>query len=48
MSPAPRRTEAGRRVVAAKEATGTSWQKIADALDRSLVWTTSALLGQQR
>ena len=41
------RLEAGREVVAAKDATGTSWQQLADTLDRSLVWTTSALLGQQ-
>ncbi len=41
------RLEAGREIVRAKEATGVSWAKLAEALDRSLVWTTSALLGQQ-
>ena len=41
------RLAAGREIVAAKEAKGVSWQQLADALDRSLVWTTSALLGQQ-
>ena len=47
MSDSMDRLEAGREIVAAKEATGVSWQQLADALDRSLVWTTSALLGQQ-
>ena len=41
------RLEAGRAIVAAKDAKGMSWQQLADALERSLVWTTSALLGQQ-
>ena len=41
------RLEAGREVVRAKEAEGVSWQELADALGHSLVWTTSALLGQQ-
>ena len=41
------RLEAGREVVKAKEAKGLTWQQLADELDRSLVWTTSALLGQQ-
>lgn len=41
------RLEAGRVIVAAKEAKETSWQQLADALGRSVVWTTSALLGQQ-
>ncbi|MEJ2869034.1 cyanase [Actinomycetospora sp. OC33-EN08] len=41
------RLSAGREVVYAKDAKGLSWQQLADALDRSLVWTTSALLGQQ-
>jgi cyanate lyase len=41
------RLEAGRAVVAAKDAKGMSWQQLADTLGRSLVWTTSALLGQQ-
>lgn len=47
MSPTHDRLSAGREVVLAKEAKGLSWQQLADALDRSLVWTTSALLGQQ-
>lgn len=41
------RLEAGRAVVVAKDAKGMSWQQLADTLGRSLVWTTSALLGQQ-
>jgi cyanate lyase len=41
------RLEAGREIVRAKEAAGVSWAELAKALDRSLVWTTSALLGQQ-
>lgn len=41
------RLEAGREIVRAKEAAGVSWAQLAEALDRSLVWTTSALLGQQ-
>jgi cyanate lyase len=41
------RLEAGRDIVRAKEARGIRWAELAKALDRSLVWTTSALLGQQ-
>jgi cyanate lyase len=41
------RLEAGREIVRAKEAKGLSWAQLAEALERSLVWTTSALLGQQ-
>ena len=41
------RLEAGREIVSAKEAQGVSWQQLADKLGMSLVWTTSALLGQQ-
>ena len=41
------RLEAGREIVRAKEAAAVSWAELAKALDRSLVWTTSALLGQQ-
>ncbi len=41
------RLEAGREIVRAKEAKGVSWAQLAEALDRSVVWTTSALLGQQ-
>ncbi len=41
------RLRAGRAVVTAKRTTGVTWQQLADAMGRSLVWTTSALLGQQ-
>jgi cyanate lyase len=41
------RLEAGRDIVRAKEEKGVSWAELAKTLDRSLVWTTSALLGQQ-
>ena len=41
------RLEAGREIVRAKELKGLSWAQLAKELDRSLVWTTSALLGQQ-
>ena len=47
MSDRDDRLEAGRDVVRAKEAKGISWAQLAETLDRSLVWTTSALLGQQ-
>ena len=47
MSYAMDRLEAGREIVAAKDSRGTSWQQLADGLGMSLVWTTSALLGQQ-
>ncbi|MFD4672607.1 cyanase [Lentzea sp. NPDC058450] len=40
------KTEAGQAVLAAKARLGLSWSAIADALDRPLVWTTAALLGQ--
>jgi cyanate lyase len=38
--------EAGQAVLAAKGRLGLTWASIAEALDRPLVWTTSALLGQ--
>ena len=41
------RLAVGREIVRAKDAAGVSWQQLANQLDRSLVWTTSALLGQQ-
>lgn len=41
------RLEARDAVLRAKTRSGQSWQDIADAVGRSLVWTTSALLGQQ-
>ena len=47
MSDKDDRLDAGREVVKAKEAKGLSWQRLADELGMSLVWTTSALLGQQ-
>jgi cyanate lyase len=34
-------------VQSAKARSGVTWQQLADAVGRSLVWTTSALLGQQ-
>jgi cyanate lyase len=41
------RLEAGREIVRAKQEKGLTWAELAETLDRSLVWTTSALLGQQ-
>ena len=41
------RLEAGREIVRAKQDKGLTWAELAATLDRSLVWTTSALLGQQ-
>ena len=41
------RLEAGREIVRAKQDKGLTWAQLAEKLDRSLVWTTSALLGQQ-
>ncbi|HWN29248.1 MAG TPA: cyanase [Actinomycetospora sp.] len=41
------RLEAGREIVRAKQDKGLTWADLAATLDRSLVWTTSALLGQQ-
>ncbi|MDQ2728573.1 MAG: cyanase [Actinomycetota bacterium] len=38
---------AGARVAAAKTTSGVTWADLAQALERSLVWSTSALLGQQ-
>jgi cyanate lyase len=40
------RREAASVALAAKHRLGVSWQKIAETLDRSLVWSTSAVLGQ--
>ena len=40
------KTEAGQAVLAAKVRLGLSWAAVAEALDRPLVWTTAALLGQ--
>ncbi|MDT7726644.1 MAG: cyanate lyase [Actinomycetota bacterium] len=47
MSTTMTRLDAGRDIVEAKDAKGITWAQLAKALDRSLVWTTSALLGQQ-
>jgi len=41
------RLEAGAVVRRAVRRSGTSWAALAEALGRSVVWTTSALLGQQ-
>ena len=41
------RREAAAAALAAKHRLGVPWQKIAATLDRSLVWSTSAVLGQQ-
>jgi cyanate lyase len=40
------RREAASAALAAKHRLGVPWQKIAETLDRSLVWSTSAVLGQ--
>jgi cyanate lyase len=41
------RREAAAAAVAAKHRLGVPWAKIAETLGRSLVWSTSAVLGQQ-
>ncbi|WP_456320083.1 cyanase [Mycolicibacter senuensis] len=41
------RSEITEQIVAARLAKGLSWQELADAINRPVVWTTSALLGQQ-
>jgi cyanate lyase len=40
------RNEITERIVVARLAKGLTWQQLADAIDRPVVWTTSALLGQ--
>ena len=40
------RREAASAALAAKHRLGVPWQKIAETLNRSLVWSTSAVLGQ--
>jgi len=40
------RDECAEAVLAAKLAKGLTWQQIADAVGRHVVWTTAALLGQ--
>ena len=41
------RDEITEQIVLARLAKGLSWQQLADAIGRPVVWTTSALLGQQ-
>ncbi|HEY1840348.1 MAG TPA: cyanate hydratase, partial [Mycobacterium sp.] len=41
------RNEITEQIVLARLAKGLTWQELADAIDRPVVWTTSALLGQQ-
>lgn len=40
------RNEITEQIVVARLTKGLSWQELADAIDRPVVWTTSALLGQ--
>ncbi|MCW2685690.1 MAG: cyanase [Mycobacterium sp.] len=40
------RDEITKDVVAARLARGLTWQQLADAIERPVVWTTAALLGQ--
>ncbi|QLL10000.1 cyanase [Mycobacterium vicinigordonae] len=40
------RHEITEQIVVARLTNGLSWQQLADAVDRPLLWTTSALLGQ--
>jgi cyanate lyase len=40
------RNEITEQVVVARLAEGLTWQELADAIDRPVLWTTSALLGQ--
>ncbi|HEU4361748.1 MAG TPA: cyanase [Mycobacterium sp.] len=40
------RTDLTERIVLARLANGLSWQELADAIKKPVVWTTSALLGQ--
>ena len=42
------RAQATEAILEAKEGRGLRWADLAEAVGRSLVWTTSALLGQQR
>lgn len=41
------RDEITEQIVLARLAKGLTWQQLADAIGRPVVWTTSALLGQQ-
>ena len=40
------RNEITEQIVVARLARGLKWQDLADAVDRPVMWTTSALLGQ--
>jgi cyanate lyase len=40
------RNEITEQIVVARLAKGLTWHELADAIDRPVVWTTSALLGQ--
>ncbi|MCW2521215.1 MAG: cyanase [Mycobacterium sp.] len=40
------RDEITNEIIAARLAKGFTWQELADAIDRPVVWTTAALLGQ--
>ena len=40
------RDEITQQIVASRAAKGLTWQQLADAIDKPVVWTTSALLGQ--
>ena len=40
------RDEITQQIVGARLAKGLTWQQLADAIDKPVVWTTSALLGQ--
>lgn len=40
------RDEVTAAILAARSAKGLTWQRLADAIDRPVVWTTAALLGQ--
>lgn len=40
------RSDITEQIVLARLAKGLTWQELADAIDRPLVWTTAALLGQ--
>lgn len=40
------RDEITQQIIAARAANGLTWQELADAIGKPVVWTTSALLGQ--
>ena len=40
------RADITEQIIAARLAKGLTWQHLADAIDRPVVWTTAALLGQ--